>query len=188
MVIKKIIILISCLFAGILFFFFQQDLLVVHFDWIGSNRAIKSEKSGQFCKRQASITYWKDNTWKDHGESILWKNDDISESLKNLANAWIAHVQEEKLIDSAVWIRHVALSITNQVIISFNRSLLQEEWSIKQKMYFIEGLLKTIGRAAPSIQEVLFLVDEHYLLDDRLDFSIPWRVDGFLEETISLNS
>ncbi len=187
MTIKKIIILIGCLVAGALFFFFQQDLLIVHFGWLNTNQTIKSEKIGQFCKRQVSIIFWKDTTWRSQSESILWKDSDLAESLKHLINAWIMHIQEEKLIDYAVCLRHVALSTTNQVIISFNRSLLQDEWSIRQKMYFMEGLLKTIGKAVSSIQEVLFLVDEHYLEDDRLDFSVPWRVDGFLEEINSLN-
>lgn len=188
MTIKKNIILICSLAAGALFFFLQQDLLIVHFGWLNTNQILNSDKSGQFCKRQVSIVFWKDNVWRTQRDSILWKNGDMTESLKHLINAWVTHVQEEKLIDYVVWLRHVALSSTNQVIISFNRSLLQEEWSIRQKMYFIEGLLKTVGKAAPSVQEVLFLVDEHYLEDDRLDFSLPWRVDGFLEETSSLNS
>lgn len=188
MTIKKNIILLCSLVVGALFFFLQQDLLVIHFGWLNTNQVLKSEKNGQFCKSQVNVIFWKDNAWRVHNESILWKEGDVAESLKHLINAWISHVQEERLIDYAVWLRHVALSKTNLIVVSFNRSLLQDEWPINQKLFFIEGLLRTIGKAVPSIQEVLFLVDDHYLQDDRLDFSVPWRVDGFLEDHLSLNS
>ena len=67
------------------------------------------------------------------------------------------------------------------VFLSFDQIPFLRDWSIFNKLSFVESLLKTIYKANLGIQKITFLVDHQVMEDDHLDFSKSWPVDGFLE-------
>jgi len=81
-----------------------------------------------------------------------------------------------------VSLQNVLISIDEtEVYISFDRNLLNEENSTKEKLMLIESLLKTLRDNEITVQQVHLLVHHQEMLDSHLDFSHAWPIIGFLK-------
>ena len=157
------------LVIGIILFFIQHGILHVSFTGFSSsyNKAAFN-KPESLQKRKILLYCWKEGKWQENETTILWKEEDIAKSMKHLINSWITYVQDEQLIDYALSLKQVAFSSQyNELYVSFNRTLFYQEWSITEKMLFVEGLLKTIRKTTRLPQAIVFLLNEKYMPDDR---------------------
>jgi hypothetical protein len=119
--------------------------------------------------------------FEDHRQTLLWSRSDHQENLKLLIQTWLQIAQGEQLIASTVGLQNLFYSADGrEAYLSFNQIFLDKEWSIQKKMFFIEGLLKTIVSAQIPIRYIVFLVNYRHMQDEHLDFSSAWPIDGFL--------
>jgi hypothetical protein len=173
--------IVSFLVLGIVIFIIQRGLLIV--EWaINPNIAQQLASTQQNVSTQKKLTFFfvKDNTLQKDEISLIWKDNDSVENLKNLINNWLSFLQDEKILHKSVAVEDVAISsIGQEAYISFDRSPLHSEWSIRKKWLLVEGLLKTIHNAELDIKFAILLVNQKPMEDEQLDFSQPLPVDGF---------
>lgn len=130
--------------------------------------------------KKVLLFYPKNNLQEKEESSLIWKENNAAENLKNLANHWIAFLQDEKVIRRNIVVEDVAISSVGQeAYISFDRSPLPNDWSTRKKWFLIDSFLKTIDASELGIKFVVLLVNQNPMEDDHLDFSQPLPVDGF---------
>jgi len=173
--------LISIAF-GILFFLIQRDIILIR--WVsGSQRpySVELARKSAVSRKQIKYYFWKEEKFQTEDGTLICKKGNIAGNLKRLINNWITCLQDENLIKRNVFVESVALSSFNEeVFLSFNRPLLSKEWPVIKKWYLIESLFKTVRDAKIPIRSFKFLVNHHHMIDDHLDFSQPWPLDGFI--------
>ena len=174
--------------AGIIFFLWQQGFIVLHIPWHNRLHNVALHKTSSFQRKSIMLYHWKNNKWYETSSTVLWDTQNSAESIKNLVNSWVQSAQDEQLVMHAFWLRHVAVtSLGSELLLSFSQSILVQEWSIAEKILFIEGLLKTIHTVAGDVQKLFFLVHDDYMPDNHLDFSRPWPVEGFIQKDVLLS-
>jgi len=166
---------------GIGFFLLKRNWIILH--WVpGYN--LSEDVSGVLGKkiapkRTVALYYWKEGSLKKELVSFVWLSSK-AESLKLLVGNWLTFVYEERILGKKVGVDSVALSISEQeVYISFDQILFLREWSIHRKWQLLDSLCRTISASGLGIAKLIFLVGHESMVDDHLDFSQPWPVDGF---------
>lgn len=173
----KIILVILCLSAGILFFCVHQQWLVVY--WNKKNNTLL--KQHNVAKKTVSLFIKKDQRWYQEDAQILWSEHDSENSINHLIAQWLNLAAEEQAIDAATKIQSVLLSPSKQELyISFDTYPFTPTQSAHEKSMCIEGLLKTLRENKITIPSVYFLVHHKLLVDYHLDFSQAWPLSGFL--------
>ena len=165
-----------------MFFLIQRNWIVFQWPFFSSSfEEMVSNNSDVALRKKISFFYYKDEKFFKEESTLVWFSCK-SENLKHLVNSWLVFLQEERLIDKAVYLESVALSDDGQsAYFSFNQSFLSRDWSIFKKWNFTESMLKTISNSKLGIDSVFFLVGHRNIEDDHLDFSQSWPTDGFLE-------
>jgi hypothetical protein len=173
---------VSFLFIGMLFFLIQRNWLVVK--WVGlwgQEKMTAERKKDIAARKKIDIFFWKDEKFQKETLSSVWFRNG-AENIKHLINNWLVLLYEERVIQKSVRAETVALTDDGtSAIVSFEASFLGREWSTKKKSNTIESLFKTIRAGKSSIQKIIFLVKQHSMEDDQFDFSQPWPCDGFLD-------
>jgi hypothetical protein len=182
------------LILGAVFLLFNREIILIQLPWASKN-CHQMSKVANFVYVQKKVRhfFWRDGRWCSEESMSIWCQNNTAKNIKKIVNSWIFCLQEESLIDHAVWVQSVALSGDNEdVYISFNRSFINSELSIFKKWVLIEGLLKTIREAIAGeevvqrIKRILFLVNHDHLQDNHLDFSQAWPKDGFWDDNKTL--
>ena len=166
--------------VAIILFFIKQNYILFNFPnkW----EDLKDEKvyNKVTLRKEVDLYLYKDGKRYSDKASVVWKKE-VAEDLKTLINTWLlfAYDEQETVVRSSF--NTVALSQTGQeAYLSFDSSILMPEWSVFKKWSFIEGLLTTIRKASNSVRFVFFWVKDKRLIDEHLDFSKSWPIDGFL--------
>jgi hypothetical protein len=170
--------IISCL-AGILFYSLKTEMLIVRWPHKKHEKQLLAECARE--RKMVTLFYWLNDSWQTEKMSLIWDTQ-TSENIRTITNQWIALMGEEKLLKKSFRVESVLLSANEkEAYLSFNRSPFEKQRSAYEKWIFIESLLKTIRENKSSITHIHLLVHHEPLIDNDLDFSNAWPIEGFLE-------
>lgn len=169
---------LSLLSVMLAFLFFSY-----HNEWIIFNFNEKKplfipQKQSQ--KKNFELIFLQNDTWKTETITIL-AGSEIEAIILQLINRWLHLLYEEKVIKKKTVLQAVLLNYNAQeLFLSFERLPWHKEMSTFQKWMIIEGILKTIKKAEPSIKKVRFLLNHQPMVDNHLDFTNAWPIEGFI--------
>jgi hypothetical protein len=123
---------------------------------------------------------WQRGQWHTEEKEVVMIDDNLDLSCFNSVSTWLSYSNEESARHTTL--ETACVTTSGLALISFEDHPFTKEMAIIDKLYWVEGLLKTIRESGIKIQEVQFLVQEKPLLDTHLDFSIPWPIIGFLKQ------
>ena len=162
--------------CGMLFFFIHNQWLIIHFV---RGRTYQEKQGDPVQKKSITLHFWRNNSWKREDSEIIWSSD-RAQNILYLANRWLSVLDEEGFHSQKITIQNVTLSSSGQeACISFDRYPFDKEHSVREKYFFIEGLLKTVRSQNIKIMSIYFLVHHKPLEDYHLDFSHPWPLESF---------
>ncbi|QQR48985.1 hypothetical protein IPF37_05515 [bacterium] len=160
----------------------QRNVLVIHWAWHGVPIRQAHEKTlPAIVRKPITYRFIKHDQPNSEQAFLMWHTHDYGQNLKQVVSGWLTCVQEERLVDHAVRLETVSLSLYNQeAYLSFTQSLMKKDDSIAKKWQLIESLFKTVRESGIDVRAVLFLVDHQLMIDEHFDFSQPLALDGFL--------
>ncbi|MFH1644192.1 MAG: hypothetical protein ABIA74_03390 [bacterium] len=170
--------------SGSALFLINRELIVVKWngDFFNQHEEVDETKKNLILRKNLNLYYWQDEKFNIEIINTVWFSQK-SENIKHIVNQWLSFLHDERIIDKKIYLESASLTETEQeVYLSFDQIPLLRDWSIFNKLCFIQSLLKTINKSGIGIQKVFFLVDHQVMEDDHLDFSAFWSIDGFLGE------
>ncbi|MBD3231204.1 hypothetical protein GF322_00925 [Candidatus Dependentiae bacterium] len=172
--------IIICFFIGIIFFIIQKSWIIIQWPFASNLENVKFVvDSATELHKKVKFFYYKDERFLEENVDLLWI-ENKSENLKHLINNWFVFLREERLVDKPYYLETVAFADDLQTVyLSFNKSFLDQEWSIFKKSNFMESLLKTISYSDLGVKNLIFLVNHQEMEDYHLDFSRCWPIYGF---------
>lgn len=188
---QKVVIttLVGACIAGIVFFLFFNDWIIIRFPFTSFKGIEKS--SGSTLSKRITPLFVPDKTgtaFKSEQREILWSSNAV-ETVKFVTEAWLAMLAEEGFVQKRVILQSVAEGLTpDLVILSFDRPPFNTDASTTEKWAIIESLLATLRSSAPEIAKITFLCKQVPLEDYHLDFSLPWPITGFWDAKASAPS
>lgn len=175
-----IVTILACL-GAFGYFAYNQELLLFRFPSFQKNSI--EVPIASITKKKVNRIYWNNDVWRHEDTELLWP-ENISNALLYLITSWLALLDEEKIMDKKVTVQSVIVSPSqNDVYISFDRNPFTKKQSTYEKLMWIEGILKTIRETGTKVQNIHFLVHHQPVHDFHLDFSNPWPVTGFVENS-----
>jgi hypothetical protein len=174
-----IIILITALLGGILFYAINEGFIVFH-----NPRTMQQSlttSSVNLNKKKVKLI-WYTNTINSETTELIW-SDDIGQNIYTIISRLLVLMHEEQLTHETIKLDSVLVSNTNQAYISFDRVPFAKDATIHHKWLFIESIIKTIAANDIPTSSIWFLVRHQLMLDAHLDFSNPWPISGFFERT-----
>lgn len=145
-----------------------------------------SIQANQTYKKKIKLVYTKQNMGQGSCQQqeikeLLWSSH-VDENAYTLIQAWLAFLEEEEIINKKIILQTATLTSRNEeLILSFDQTPLDKEASTTSKLIFIENLLATLNNTFGStFKKVRLLVNHKPLLDQHLDFSLPWPTTSFI--------
>lgn len=166
---------------GVILFFVKRSWLIVYWVPTYSRSENASIQLRQKISPRKIITrwYWRDEQLRSEQTSFVLRTN-TAENLRLVLGTWISLLYEERILERMVEVESVALEpLETLAYLSFDQHFLKREWSIRKKWQILDGLCRTIADSNFGIQNIVFLVGHQPMLDDHLDFSRPWPIDGF---------
>lgn len=143
---------------------------------------IMREKNNHSPKT-VTIHCWSGNQLKNEQKTIVWSSSP-QEWVTNLVQAWLSMMDEEELLAHPCALQSATVSLAErEIFISFDRSPLSSAWSTYDALMTLESLLQTLRDNDIKITHIRFLENHQPLQDNHLDFSKPWPLEGFLNQT-----
>ena len=177
---RNTLLIASCIIAGIFLYAITNDWIIFSLPHQISDPE-QSEKLS-IERKPMQLAFWHNKKWDRESIQMIWSNK-TENNTKNLTNAWLNLLDEEGFMDKKVTVQSASLSHSkNEVYISFDQNPLTNESSTFKKWMWIEGLLKTLKENKKPVQSIYFLVHHKTLIDDQLDFTNSWPIEGFLTE------
>lgn len=173
-----IISIISCI-LGILIYAIHQEWIIIHV-----SRHTNHLMAPIITKKNISLFYWHDNQWKTEYETVLWHEKE-NNNIQTIITSWLSTMASEQYASKTVAVESVILAPNKHLYISFDRHPFAKELSIRDKLYWLEGLLKTLKHNNLNILWIHFLVHHKPLSDTHIDTTYAWPIDGFLHNTIN---
>lgn len=133
-----------------------------------------------YSQKKIELFFWKHEKWQKEHNSIIWSSD-IARNVKTITNGWLMLLEDEKIIDTDIQLLSAIISSNKELFLSFNKDLCNAQSSTYAKLMVIHGLLKTLHENKIPVQSIRFLVHHQILIDDHLNFSIPWPITGYLQ-------
>jgi hypothetical protein len=176
--IKLFFLSLLCAIAGFILFAYTQQWIVFRFPNRNMITTSHSDHSAQ--KQKVTLAYWHANKWHTETKELLWTTA-LEKNCFYLINTWLALLEDETIMDRKISMQSALLSSNNsELYISFDRSPFNHQESTHTKWMWVEGLLKTLRENHLPISRVHFLVHHPPLIDDHLDFTSAWPINGFL--------
>jgi len=172
-----IIISILSFLSAILFFLLYNQIIVI--TWSQSKQQEQTDISS-FCKKEITLHYFYREKWKSEKLELLW-SDSITKNTHQLINAWLTLLDEEQITQKKIALQAALLSTSGTLYLSFDNNPLSKEDTIFKKWILIESLFKTIRENGIAVQDVQLLVHHRPLVDQHLDFSMAWPIQGFMK-------
>lgn len=165
-----------CTIVGILFFAYQNSILVVQWPW---HKRVHASNEHHATKKAITLHYWHNFTWHTEKNQLLMASDQ-AQALFYLINTWLTLLDEEHSAIKKVELQTAIVSPTgHELFLSFDRSPFSAQQSTYAKWMWVEGLLKTIKNNDSAIQQVRLLVQHKPMHDMHIDFSNSWPIIGF---------
>lgn len=169
----------TCLVIGISFFLIQREFLVIQWSFANKHSIANTSTT---TKREITIYCWNGQQYIDHQTSLIWNRANHLANLRVLVDAWLRLTYTEQILSQRVSLQSISWpKLDKEAYLSFDSKLLDHEWSIRTKIFFIQSLFKTISQAQIPLNHIIFLVHYQSMLDEHLDFSYPWPIDGFVQ-------
>lgn len=159
---------------GLILFALQQKWIIINLPTQEKSLLPATTTHKKNCK----FFYFYNNAWHTENSVLIW-SENKTENLSLLVNQWLALAFDEKIIKKKTALESVCVSEQQELLLSFDRSILHKEASTYEKLMVVEGLLKTIRENEPSIKKVRILVHHQPLADYHLNFINPWPMQGF---------
>jgi hypothetical protein len=180
--INYIILVLTCLSLGILFFLIQHRWLIIHWTFDNAQNKIQKNSTESVVQKKIQLYYWKNEKLQREDSIVICNLKNKPDTLKQLANSWLDILKDEKIFTKKMKVEYIALDESEQnAYISLNQTPPWQEWSINQKWLTIESLLKTIREANLGIKYINLLVQDKPLEDTHLSFMQAWPIEGFEE-------
>lgn len=176
---QYLLITMTSLLAGITFFMYQQGWIVLNLPKVNGSYTLFKQDKNKLIKKNINLFFWQNEKWHKESTEIIW-SDSISQNCFIIVSNWLNILDEEKIIDKKISLQN-ALSSSNEqeIYLSFDRVLFNDESSTFDKLMLIESLLKTLRDNDIEIKKVNFLVHNQEMRDNHLDFSHSWTITGF---------
>ncbi len=133
-----------------------------------------------YAPEKITVYFFKHERWHSEHNSVIWSSD-MAQNVKTTVNNWLALLEDEKIIDTDIQISSAITTINKELFLSFNKDLFDKQDATFSKLMIIESLLKTLRENKIPVQSVRFLVHHQTLVDDHLNFSISWPINGYLQ-------
>ncbi len=177
---KLILILLSALAAGILWYALTQEWLIINLPF-GKGALTTHAKTGITTHKKIGVYVPKQGAIRREERELLWC-DDAATNASYLTTAWLNILDDELTLAKKTSLQSVAAAHDGrELIISFDRPPLNKNSSTAEKLLLIESLLKSVRESLPLVKTTLFLVHHKHMHDAHLDFSRPWPVSGFID-------
>jgi len=172
---------------SIISFLLSLLFVAIHKEWIiiplQQQRLTRSQVAIACTKKTVRLYCWQHDRWHHEDTDILW-TDIPQQNIHQLMSRWLALMDEESLIPHKITLQTALISPTQQeMYLSLDRYPFDEEAATYEKLMFIEGILKTLRENKITIPFIHFLVHHQPLQDTHLDFSHPWPLQGFVQQT-----
>lgn len=169
-----------CITAGLAFHAYQKEWVILLLPHQAAENSIESLQPQTACsQKKITLYFYKHDTWHHEQTTVLW-SDNVANNVKIVTNNWLTLLEEEKLLSNDVQVISAVLTSNKEMLLSLNKDLFSNQDATYQKLMLIESLLKTIRTNKIAIQSIRFLVHHQVMLDDHLNFSIPWPITGYL--------
>ena len=175
---KNLKIVVICLSAFVIAFFvfaWNEEYIIFKFRSLSyqSNCLIHKKKS-------VNLYYWVHERWNKEAINLIW-SDNIAQDVSSLIKSWLILIEEEKLIDKKITLISCLVGQNNnEVYLTFDRNLIDNEQSTISKLMLIESLLKTIRENIGQVNKVRLLKHHQAICDNHLDLYHSWPIEGFL--------
>ena len=173
---------VSCFLIGLLFHAYQKEWIILVLPHQTADIQTHTQKSdtNNFTQQKIALCFYKHEQWHKEHNIVIWSSD-AAINAKTITNNWLTLVEDEKLIDTDLQLLSAVISANKELFLSFNKDLFNAQDATYAKLMIIHGLLKTLHENKLPIQSVRFLVHHQILMDDHLNFSIPWPITGYLQ-------
>jgi hypothetical protein len=173
-----LIALVTCICGMVLFAYCNQWFILIKKSPAYTQQYTHAE-DGAHSTKTVTFSYWRAGEWHKEQLDIPWQ-ERTQDALTYLVNRYLEYLYEESILTQKITVQTLLFSITElECYLSLDKNPLNPEWSIQQKWYCIEGLLKTLREHGLTSPKVYFLVDHKPLVDDHLDFAAAWPLEGF---------
>ncbi len=173
---KKQYIIISFIifFIGIITFCYFNNWIIINYPNNTNNK--KQINLLKANKKEVTLYFWKNSSWKKEKVIIIEKNDKAI-TLQHLISKWLIVLKEENILDKVVHVQSVLLTQNGYTAYcSFDKNILDKQLCVKQKLYIIKSLIKTIKENINKIQNMYLLVDHKPMQDYHLYFESSWQI------------
>lgn len=167
--------------TGFLFYAYQKEwiILLLPNQTVDYQTAQTQKSDVTFTQQKITLFFWKHGQWHKEHTSVIWSSD-AAHNIKTITNNWLTLLEDEKIIDTDIQLLSAVITSSKELYVSFNKDLCNAQDSTYTKLMIIHGLLKTIHENKIPVQSVRFLVHHQVLIDDHLNFSIPWPITGYI--------
>jgi len=164
------------LISGIFLYAVHQGWIIFHAPWNKQN--VTSPQTIQLNKKKVRLFFWHHENWNHEMTELIWSSDD-ADNINALLNRWLTVMEEDGIMEKKVAVESVLISHADQAYVSLNQTPFAQESTTYEKTMWIEALLKTIRENQIPVSAIWFLVRHQPLIDNHLDFSNPWPIEGF---------
>lgn len=167
---------IILLAISFIFFAYQESWII----FMMPHKKEVIQLSTEIKPAEALLSFWKHGKWNFEKVSYI-KSSDPAQNIKTIAHLYFRLLDDEEIIHNDVEVNSVVLHRNKQIaFISCNQSPFNNQDHTKIKLMIIEGVLKTLRENNISIPLIQFLTNHQPIIDDHLDFTIPWPIKGYL--------
>lgn len=178
---SNIFISMLCCVVGFIFHAYQKEWILIQFPSQTAVYKIEDERHEvTFIQKKITIFFYKHEQWHTEHNSVIWSSHNL-DNVKTVTNCWLTLLEDEKIIDTDLQLLSAIMTPNKELFLSFNKDICNNQDSTYAKLMIIQGLLKTLSHHNLSIQSVRFLVHHQTLVDDHLNFSIPWPIQGYIQ-------
>lgn len=180
--ISAISLTLVCFIVGFLFHAYQKEwvILLLPYQTADIETQIQAPDA-TYSQKKIVLFCWKHEQWHKEQSSVIWSSD-VAYNVKTITNNWLMMLEDEKLIDTDIQLLSAVITSNKELFLSFNKDLCNLQSSTYAKLMMIHGFLKTIRENKIPVQSVRFLVHHQILIDDHLNFSVPWPITGYLQQ------
>lgn len=179
-----IITLLGALAAGILWFAWAQEWIIINLPF-GAGQITAPAVTSATVHKKLTIHlphqgHLHQSRLQREERELLW-GDDVQKNASLLISGWLSALDDEFQPKKKTSLQNVALAHEGrELIVSLDRLPWGRNCSTFDRLLVMESLLGSLRGALTTVQKVLLLVHNHPPSDSQLDFSYAWPIEGFL--------